>query len=181
MKSKVDSFEEGTKSKSLKKKCDKSEKKKHARLLDAIAKSLPAEEGEEDLSKESMILFSEINLKAVKIQSSETSTSQKESLIEEIISKLSGIIHQIVHKRDGSRAIQACMKHGKESQRDQIICILLDSKELDNIVKSKYGHFVGLRMIKLMKQKSHKDKFFNMLMKDAFLLVSHVEGSKVLD
>lgn len=52
---------------------------------------------------------------------------------------------------------------------------------MEDIIKSKYGHFVAMRMIKFMKSKNIKERFFDVLLKNAFYLVTHVEGAKVLD
>lgn len=94
---------------------------------------------------------------------------------------MAGVLKLIVHKRDGSRAVQACIKNGSDAQKEKIFTILFDSKELDDIIKSKYGHYVALRMVKLMKSKTSKQRFFEVLLKNAFYLVTHVEGAKVLD
>ncbi|KAL4445060.1 hypothetical protein ABPG74_018788 [Tetrahymena malaccensis] len=161
---------------------DKQDKKafKPKEKFDKKTKKIFAE-GENQENDGSGILISEINVKVNKIQSKDTPQEEKEKYIDEYISKLSGVLKQIVHKRDGSRSVQACIKNGNDEQREKIFNILLDSKELDEIIKSKYGHFVALRMIKYLKNKTTKDKLFEVIKKNAFYLVTHVEGAKVLD
>ncbi len=51
---------------------------------------------------------------------------------------------------------------------------------MDEIIKSKYGHFVAQKMVKYFVKK-YKNSFFDVVHKNLFYFVSHVEASKVVD
>jgi len=106
---------------------------------------------------------------------------EKQKSINQILNRLEGILHKVVHKRDGSKIVQACVKYGTSEQRNKVFDLLIKSGEFDEIVKSKYGHFTALKMMKHLDSKEQKDAFFRILLKNTFFFVSHVEAAKVLD
>jgi hypothetical protein len=71
---------------------------------------------------------------------------------------------QIVGKHDGSRIVQACLKYGNNEQRKQII-ELFSNKSILELAKSKYGHFLAIKMIEFL-DKAQFNKILTILMQN---------------
>lgn len=104
----------------------------------------------------------------------------KVKLIGDILGQVQNILDKYTLKKDGSKIIQGCMKHGSQAQREQIYKAILESPQIEEIIQSKYGHYAILRMIKYM-LKEFKQPLFDVLIKKAYYYMTHVQAGQVLD
>jgi len=109
-----------------------------------------------------------------------TTASKKEEIAQEIFGKIQGILVKLSVKRDGSKVIQACLKHAGRGVKEKLLNCLVDG-DFEELAKAKYGHFVAMKMMKQSLNKFQKEKIFKVLSKNAYFLVAHSDGSKVLD
>ncbi|KRX00085.1 Armadillo-type fold [Pseudocohnilembus persalinus] len=154
------------------------EKFKNKKMNKVLIKE--GETAEEQENIQGTITMGQINKLVQKLWNKSTPESEKQKHITQIIKKVEPILSKLVQQREGSRAVQACIKYGSEEQQNEVFKLVLNNS-FPETVKSKYGHFLALRMIKQMKSKEVKEQFFQKLHKNAFYLVSHVEGAKVID
>lgn len=124
--------------------------------------------------------LSQIKGHILKLWGKELDAEKKREVVDDMLNKFGTILHLIAMKKDGSRALQACLKYGSENQREHVFKSLFTGGNIEEIIKSKYGHFIALKMIKYIVKK-YKFQFFDILLKNLYYLVSHVEGAKVVD
>lgn len=119
-----------------------------------------------------MILITKMNKIATKLFSKQKEDpSQKFKLIENILKKIGAILPKLINKRSASKFFQACYKFGNQSQKDRIFNSIKGS-DLSEVFKSKYGHFLLLKIAK-KGTKEQKKKIFDEILKNAWFFVSH--------
>ena len=90
--------------------------------------------------------------------------------VEEIIDLTTPIVSKIIFKRIGSKGVQACLKFGNNEQRNKIFKLVIE--DLSELIKSKYGHFIILKLLKNF-NKVANEKIFHTIMSNLKLLISH--------
>ena len=133
-------------------------------------------DNEEDLEYnedgKNLILITKMNKLATKLFDKQIKdNSEKIKIIENILNKLGVLLPKLINKRSASKFIQACYKFGNQEQRNRIFDSLKNT-ELSEIFKSKYGHFL---LVKIAKKgtKLQKNKLFEEILKNAWFFVSH--------
>mmetsp|Transcript_37252 Transcript_37252/g.33433 ORF Transcript_37252/g.33433 Transcript_37252/m.33433 type:complete len:88 (-) Transcript_37252:34-297(-) len=75
---------------------------------------------------------------------------KRKEVIDEILNKTLGVMKKICHRHDGCRIIQGCLKYGDQDQRNQILELFVHPKEMIELAKSKYGHFLAMKIAKYL-------------------------------
>ena len=125
-------------------------------------------EKEDDLNFNSedgknMILITKMNKLATKLfDKKKENSAQKPKIIENILGKLGGLLPKLINKRSASKFIQACYKFGTVAQRNKIFDSFKGS-DLSEVFKSKYGHFLLVKIVK-KGTKDQKNKLFDSLL-----------------
>lgn len=134
-------------------------------------------ENEEDLNFNSedgknMILITKMNKLATKLFDKKIKdNTEKVKIIENILKKLGPLLPKLINKRNASKFIQACYKFGSLVQRNRIFDSL-KTADLSEIFKSKYGHFLLMKVVK-KGTKEQKNKLFDEIVKNAWFFASH--------
>lgn len=164
-----------TPKKTFQKKADKQKFKKDEAKASSTNKTNIANEEELDFNTEdgkNMILITKMNKIATKIFSkNKEDPTKKIKIIETSLNKISALIPKLINKRSASKFFQACFKFGNDSQKSRIFDALKGS-DLSEIFKSKYGHFLLIKIIK-KGTKEQKKKIYNEILKNAWFFVSH--------
>jgi pumilio family protein 6 len=82
-------------------------------------------------------------------------------MMDELMDLLRGKFNRIALQHDASRVVQSAIQFGNKEQRVEILKELCDAKNIIELSKSQYSHFVVLKMIKYCRD----DKSMNMLVK----------------
>ena len=128
-------------------------------------------EFDEDGGK-NLILITKMNKLATKLfDKKKESAAEKPKIIEKILGKIAPLLPKLINKRNASKFIQACYKFGTAEQRHKIF-ESLKGTNLADVFKSKYGHFL---LVKMMKKgtKEQKNKLFDEILKNALFFASH--------
>lgn len=163
-------------SKKVFKKKDEKQKSKSDEPKTSKTNKTPID-NEEDLDfntedGKNMILISKMNKIATKIFSkNKEDPNKKFKIIETSLNKISALIPKLINKRSASKFFQACFKFGNDSQKSRIFDALKGS-DLAEIFKSKYGHFLLIKIIK-KGTKEQKLKIYNEILKNAWFFISH--------
>lgn len=119
-----------------------------------------------------LILITKMNKLATKLfDKKKESAAEKPKIIEKILGKIAPLLPKLINKRNASKFIQACYKFGTVEQRHKIF-ESLKGTNLSEVFKSKYGHFL---LVKMMKKgtKEEKNKLFDEILKNALFFASH--------
>lgn len=120
----------------------------------------------------SMILISQLNKLGSKLlKKKDEDEINKTIIIDKILTKIGSLLHKLIHKKSASKFVQACYKYGNEKQRT-LIFKLLNQGDLSEVFKSKYGHFVLLKVLKKC-DKDQKNKIFEEICKNIYIYCSH--------
>ncbi|CAD8181174.1 unnamed protein product [Paramecium octaurelia] len=114
------------------------------------------------------------------IQHRNQENEQKQQKAEEVFTKIEGILYQIAQTKIGGRTIQLVIKCADQNVRQQMFSKLLNDKQFGELLQSKYGHYIGITMVRNMVPE-FRNQFFEILFKNANHYVAQGDASIVLD
>ena len=95
---------------------------------------------------------------------------EKTNLIEKSLDKLISLLPKLIHKKTPSKFFQACFKFGNAKQRN-VIFNKLKEGDIAEVCKSKYGHFLIIKILKKA-DKKQRDIIFEEIKKNVYSLAS---------
>ncbi|KAM3141235.1 CPL (NUC119) domain [Paramecium bursaria] len=114
------------------------------------------------------------------IQHRNTENILKTNTAAKLYEIFSGIMMQIAQTKFGGRVIQLLIKCSELPIREQIFNQLMSEKNFAELLKSRYGHYIGITMIRNMVPQ-YKKQFFEILRKEAPHFITQPDASVVLD
>ncbi|CAD8130589.1 unnamed protein product [Paramecium sonneborni] len=114
------------------------------------------------------------------IQHRNQENEQKQQKAEEVYSKIEGILYQIAQTKIGGRTIQLVIKCADQNVRKQIFSKLLNDKQFGELLQSKYGHYIGITMVRNILPE-FRNQFFEILFKNVNHYVAQGDAIIVLD
>jgi len=166
--------------KEIKKKFDKREDSKKSGKAGKAGKFDKSEKKEKKEKGGDVVRFQKLNKLYNDLMAKKEKTDKvKKGVVDEILKIASGVLVQISRKHDGSRVVQGCLTYGTPEQREQIIAAFLNN-EMVELAKSKYGHFVLIKMASFLNQKQ-LDHGLEILMKHIDFILTLNEGAKTIE
>jgi hypothetical protein len=95
---------------------------------------------------------------------------EKANIIEKSLEKLINLLPKLIHKKMPSKFFQACFKFGNEKQRN-IIFNKIKEGDIGEMCKSKYGHFLIIKILK-KSDKRQRDIIFEEIHKNIYSFAS---------
>jgi hypothetical protein len=96
----------------------------------------------------------------------------KDQIVKEILGKVLPVLGKVINKRNGSKTVQACLKYGSEKQIVDIVNELIKAQFFEDMIKSKYGHYLALRVIK-KSDKAQREKIFYQIKSNIVFFAAH--------
>ena len=119
--------------------------------------------------KKNFIMINRMNKIYGKLLQKESDV-EKTILIEKSLEKLISLLPKLIHKKAPSKFFQACFKFGNAKQR-KLIFNKLKEGDIGEVCKSKYGHFLLIKVLKKA-DKSQRDVIFEEIKKNVYTLAS---------
>lgn len=122
-----------------------------------------------DSDKKNLIMINKMKKIYGKLLQKE-SEIEKANIIEKSLEKLINLLPKLIHKKMPSKFFQACFKFGNEKQRN-IIFNKLKEGDIGEMCKSKYGHFLIIKILK-KSDKKQRDIIFEEIHKNVYSFAS---------
>lgn len=119
--------------------------------------------------KKNLIMINRMNKIYGKLLQKESDV-EKTILIEKSLDKLINLLPKLIHKKTPSKFFQACFKFGNAKQQ-ALIFNKLKEGDIGEVCKSKYGHFLLIKILKKA-DKNQRDAIFEEIKKNVYTLAS---------
>lgn len=116
--------------------------------------------------------FKYLNRLTQQLWTKKESKKPKDQIVKEILGKVLPVLGKVINKRNGSKTVQACLKYGSEKQIENIVNELIKAQYFEDMIKSKYGHYLALRVIK-KSDKAQREKIFYQIKSNIVFFAAH--------
>ena len=101
------------------------------------------------------------------------SKEEKQVKAASLYATIEGIFFKVGLSKVGGRTIQLCLKFGSNETREKLLNKLLSSEhQFSELMKSNYGHYIGITMARVMPN-AFKKRVFALLSKNALNFLVH--------
>lgn len=114
----------------------------------------------------------------IKVKELRPTPEQKQTLIQECLGLINNRYDDMTKKKDGSRILQAIIKHGNEEVREKVVNELIPS--FLGLVQDRYGHFLALKIVKYCPAKL-RGKLQHAIKDKLNTLILHQFASEVIE
>lgn len=107
-------------------------------------------------------------------------SKEKTDKAQKVYSQIEGLLFQITQTKIGGRALQLVIKCASPELRAEVFQKLISNRHFSELLQTKYGHYIGITMIRNMVP-SQKQPFFDVLLKHIYHYAGHADASVVVD
>ncbi|DBA93738.1 TPA: hypothetical protein ACH3X3_013804 [Trebouxia sp. C0006] len=129
-------------------------------------------------TKRNAALIQDITAKWEKLRHPDTTAAQRIDIVHEILTQVQGRVADLAMSHTASRVIQACAKHGNETDRKALLAEA--APRVVGLAKSSYGHFLLCKLISAA-TKAQFPEILKMFKGHIAQLLRHPCGAAVID